>query len=186
MGLPDESPPSPRLQLVLAVIFLAIVAGGLVDLTLDRPTTWRSPHVLFEVGLVLLGLGAAGYLGRGWFQSERRVHALERIVVRREEEREAWRRRAGELLEGFGIAVGRQFDLWGLTPAERETALGLLKGHSLKRIARETERSERTARQHAVSVYRKAGLGGRAALAGFFLGDLVVPLETAEGAPPPD
>jgi len=62
-----------------------------------------------------------------------------------------------------------------LTPAERETALMLLKGFSLKRIAALSGRSERTVRQHAVAVYEKAGLAGRAELSGFFLGDLLLP-----------
>lgn len=173
MGLTnDASSESRRLQAVFIVIFLAIVAGGIVDLILDRPTTWRSPHVLFEAALVLMSLTAAAYLARGWFQSERRVRSLERAVEAKEVEREGWRRRAGELLDGFGVAIGRQFDAWGLTPAERETAYGLIRGHSLKRIARESGRSERTARQHAVAVYRKARVAGRAELAGFFLSDL--------------
>jgi hypothetical protein len=35
--------------------------------------------------------------------------------------------------------------------------------------AARTSRSERTVRQHAVSIYQKSGLGGRAELAAFFL-----------------
>ena len=51
----------------------------------------------------------------------------------------------------------------------------LLKGFSHKRIARHTETSERTVRQHSVAVYRKSGLAGRAELAGFFLEALLLP-----------
>jgi hypothetical protein len=36
-------------------------------------------------------------------------------------------------------------------------------------------------RQHAVAVYEKAGLGGRAELAAFFLPDLIVPDGYAPG-----
>jgi hypothetical protein len=39
-------------------------------------------------------------------------------------------------------------------------------------------------RQHAVSVYQKAGLGGRAELAAFFLQDLMLP-EKRPGEQPP-
>jgi DNA-binding NarL/FixJ family response regulator len=54
-------------------------------------------------------------------------------------------------------------------------ALQLLKGQSHKEIAAATGRSERTVRQHAVAAYHKAGVAGRAELAGFFLGDLSLP-----------
>jgi DNA-binding NarL/FixJ family response regulator len=51
----------------------------------------------------------------------------------------------------------------------------LLKGYGHKEVAALTGRSERTVRQHAVAIYEKSGLKGRAELAGFFLEDLVVP-----------
>ena len=44
-----------------------------------------------------------------------------------------------------------------------------------KEAANLTQRSERTMRQHAVSVYRKSGLGGRAELAAFFFEDMLLP-----------
>jgi DNA-binding CsgD family transcriptional regulator len=50
-----------------------------------------------------------------------------------------------------------------------------LKGLGHKEIAARSGRSERTVRQHAVSVYQKAGIGGRAELAAFFLGELRIP-----------
>lgn len=68
-----------------------------------------------------------------------------------------------------------EFDAWGLTNAEREVAMLLLKGLGHKQIAAQTNRSERTVRQHAVVVYNKAGLSSRAELAAFFLQDLSLP-----------
>jgi DNA-binding NarL/FixJ family response regulator len=63
--------------------------------------------------------------------------------------------------------------VWGLTPTDRDSAFLLLQGHGHKQIAARTGRSERTVRQHAVSVYEKSGIGGRAELAAFFLHDLL-------------
>jgi DNA-binding CsgD family transcriptional regulator len=77
----------------------------------------------------------------------------------------------------LGVAIDKQFHAWQLTPAEREVALLLLKGYSHKRVAQITGRSERTARQHATTVYDKAGLASRAELAAFFLEDLLLPEE---------
>jgi len=90
-------------------------------------------------------------------------------------ERDAWRESAESALAGFGAAIESRFNAWGLTPAESEVALNLLKGRSHKEIAYGTQRSERTVRQHAVAVYQKSGLRGRAELAAFFLDDVMLP-----------
>lgn len=164
-----------RMRALLAVVLAGIVVGGAVDLVLDAPQTWRSGHVLFEVGLVLAALATAVWLWRNWRRASDAAMALGRSLAERQAERDAWRERASQALSGLGQAVGRQFQEWGLTPAEQEVALLLLKGKSHKEIAAATGRSERTVRQHAVAAYGKAGVGGRAELAAFFLGDLALP-----------
>jgi len=92
-----------------------------------------------------------------------------------------WRSEARALLNGLGEAIDTQFSHWNLTEAEREVALLLLKGLSLKEIATVRATSERTVRAQARSLYSKAGLTGRAALSSFFLEDLLAPIERAEG-----
>ncbi len=160
---------------VLVAMLVAMAAGAALDLYFDAPTSFRSLHVVYEVALACSSAAMAGLLWRSWFAAERRGVELERTLAAHTAERDAWRQQAERALEGFGSAIGRQFDAWGLTPAEREVALLLLKGRSHKEIANETGRSERTARQHAIAVYDKAGLDGRATLAAFFLDALTVP-----------
>jgi len=159
----------PRLELPLAVILLAIAAGGAIDLMLDRPAQWLSFHVVYEVALVLGGAATAAWLWRGWRRAEGEGAELRRTLTARQAERDAWRASAEQALAGLGAAIDRQFGVWGLTPAEREVAMQVLKGRSHKEIAAATGRSERTVRQHAAAAYQKAGLDGRAALAAFFL-----------------
>jgi len=166
---------SARFQLFLAVVFLAVFAGGLTDLALDRPESWLSAHVLFEFAVMALSLGLPVILWRGWIRASRSLSDLHRRLEARQAERDRWRESAQKALEGLGAAIDRQFQDWGLTPAEGEVALLLLKGYSHKHIAAATHRSERTVRQHAVAVYRKAGLSSRAELAAFFLEDLMLP-----------
>ncbi len=163
------------MRLVLAGLIAAIVVGGTVDLILDRPRSWASAHVLYELLLIGGGIVAAVWLWSNWKRAAESVVELRRSLAERQAERDAWRVRAGQALEGLGRAVSDQFTVWGLTPAEREVALLLLKGESHKEIGAATGRSERTVRQHAVAAYQKAGLGGRAELAAFFLGDLRLP-----------
>lgn len=78
-------------------------------------------------------------------------------------------------LEGLGAYIKAQFDEWGLTAAEQDVALLLLKGLSMKEISAIREVSERTIRQQATTIYGKAGLTGRANLSAFFLEDLLLP-----------
>lgn len=175
--LDQDDGPDPRR--LLAVIVALAVIGGIADLVLDRPASLLTPHVIFEVTLILIGLATSVYLVRGWIRARTSLSEARRSLVERQAERDAWRANAEKALQGLGEEVARQFEQWGLSPAERETALMLLKGFSLKQIASLTGRSERTVRQHAIAVYDKSGLGGRAELAGFFLGDLLIP------SPPP-
>lgn len=167
-----------RLRVVLAVALLSIVAGGTIDLILDQPENWLSFHAVFETLMIAGALLMATTLWVGWWRAERSIRELQERLEDRRAERDRWRESARKALEGLGTAIDRQFAEWQLTPAEREVALHLLKGFSHKAVARATGRSERTARQHATSVYEKAQLGSRAELAAYFLGDLILPSET--------
>lgn len=160
---------SQQLRLPLAILLVAIAVGGTVDLALDRPTTWRSLHVLYEVALIAAALVTAAWLWHGWRGAERENLALRQRLASHQAERDAWRAGAEKSLAGLRAAIDGQFDRWGLTPAEREVAMLLLQGRSHKEIAASSGRSERTVRQHAAAAYEKAGLGGRAELAAFFL-----------------
>ena len=164
-----------RLRGILAVALLSIIVGGTADLVMDDPVTWLSFHVVFEMLMIAGALLMATTLWLGWWRSAHAAAALEVRLAEQAMERDRWRASAREALEGLGRAIDAQFDEWRLTPAEREVALLLLKGHGHKQIAALTGRSERTARQHAGAVYEKAGLGGRAELSAFFLQDLMLP-----------
>jgi DNA-binding CsgD family transcriptional regulator len=170
------------LRLLLAVVLVGTMLGGALDLYLDAPDTWRSAHVIYEVGLIAAASLSSVVLWRGWWRSRQSLAESQRTLASHAAEREVWRASAEAALAGFARAVDERFHEWRLTPTEREVALRLLKGHSHKQIAFETGRSERTVRQHAVAVYQKSGLGGRAELAAFFLDDLLLPDSTIASA----
>ena len=162
-------------RLLLMAALLALVLGGSFDLYDDAPSNWLTWHVVLEVTLIVSGFVIALALWRGWRRAERSLVETRRALEERKAERDEWRSNAEVALAGLGRAIDEQFVSWGLTPTEREIALLLLKGHTHKAIAYATRRSERTVRQHAVAVYEKSGLGGRAELAAFFLEDLMLP-----------
>lgn len=170
-----ESDPDLRLRGLLIVIICLMVTGGAVDLLLDAPERWLSAHTIFESAIVLGGVVAVSILWRGWRGAERNLSEARSHLHLRSAERDAWRASAEAALAGLGKAIDAQFSAWGLTPAERDVALQLLKGESHKAIAYASGRSERTIRQHAATVYQKSALAGRAELAAFFLADLMLP-----------
>jgi DNA-binding CsgD family transcriptional regulator len=164
-----------RLKRTVAILLVVIGLAGIIDLALDRPSRWLSFHVVYEVTLILGALATALWLGRGWGSAAATNRRLRQSLVERQAERDAWRANAEQALAGLGAAIDAQFSAWGLTPSEREVALLVLKGHGHKEIAVRTGRSERTVRQHAGAAYEKAGLGGRAELAAFFLEGVALP-----------
>ena len=168
----EESP--AWINVVVPGILLLVAIGGAIDLALDRPARWLSAHVIVEVALMVTSLTFSIILWRAWRVSEKRLAWARTDVVRRTVERDAWKQSAETAIAGFGRAVEQQFARWNLTPVEREIALLLLQGHGHKQIAGRTNRSERTVRQHAVSIYDKSGLAGRAELAAFFLEGLML------------
>ena len=82
------------------------------------------------------------------------------------------------MLQGLGAQIEKQFAKWGLSGAEKEVALFLLKGYSHRDIAELRRVSDATARQQARAVYQKAGVAGRHDLSAFFLEDLALPPAT--------
>ena len=171
----DDRTADGRLRLLLALVLLATVIGGAVDLVLDAPESLRSAHVLFELLLIGAAMTTFVMLWRGWWRARRSLAETHEALERQRAERDAWRSSAEAALAGLGRAIEAKFEAWQLTPVEREIALLLLKGHSHKQIAFDTGRSERTVRQHAVDIYQKSGLRGRAEFAAFFLEGVALP-----------
>jgi DNA-binding CsgD family transcriptional regulator len=154
---------------VVMVVLALVGIGGIVDLLLDEPTSWWSAHVLLELALVATSITLASTLWLRWRDVSTELRGARRSLEARESERQEWQATAEEALQSMRAAVEAQMDRWSLTPTEREIAFLLLQGVGHRQIAERTGRSERTVRQHAVSIYDKSGLDGRAALAGFFL-----------------
>lgn len=160
----------------------AAVVGGIglligLEILEEPELTWG--EILLELVeptlIVVTAAGVVFLLLRVQQQHREQLSLIRDLEVARAEGAQ-WRSDMRELLKGLGSAIDGQFDRWGLTPAEREVALLMLKGLSHKEIAAVRDASERTVRQQARSIYAKANLSGRAALAAFFLEDLLLPV----------
>jgi DNA-binding CsgD family transcriptional regulator len=157
---------------VLLILILTVA-----DMIFDRIEGVGWSHIAVEI---LVAFGCVSVLLSLWWHtltalSEDRSELKRQLVETRADLRE-WKARTQELLEGLGKAIHDQFKNWGLTPAEQEVALLLLKGLSVKEIAVIRETKEKTVRHQAAAVYRKAEVEGRNELSAFFLEDLFLPI----------
>lgn len=180
-------PPWGRLIPGALFAVIAVLIG--IDVVGDRASGTSSLHLGAESVVFLLALtGLAWLWGQvvlSWQrerQLQRRLADTRADVGRLRADAARWRDEAQSLLQGLGEAIDRQFTQWGLSAAEREVGLLLLKGLALKDIAEARGTSERTVRQQALMLYRKAGVAGRAELSAFFLEDLLLPRASSESS----
>jgi DNA-binding NarL/FixJ family response regulator len=176
--------PSPDRPMIATLILFAAIGGLIaVDVISDLTQGSAASHIVFEAAAMAIALAGVAFLllRLRIAQKERRRLGDDLHLARAEAER--WRTEARDLLAGLGVAVSEQFERWELTPAEQEVGLLLLKGLSHKEVADVRATSERTVRQQALALYKKAGLGGRAELAAFFFEDLLLPIERHPSRP---
>lgn len=150
----------------LTAVLLSVAALSIFDVYLDLTGHHSAVHAVVEVAIILLSLAPGLYFLRRWLMVRRKAMNAEQQL--------------DDYLEGIGRRIGGEFRQWGLTEAEQKTAIYILKGMSHREIAAHCHRSEGTVRQHAVSVYRKAGLTSRAEFSAHFLQMLMARLVEEE------
>lgn len=155
-----------RLAVMMLLALIAVLV--LADLAIDYRQGVGLSHLGIELVVLLAATAGIAVL---WLRFEKTRSDLRdaRGVAAH------WQAENRELLLGLGRAIAQQFARWMLTDAESEVGLLLLKGLSHKEIAALRETSERTVREQARAIYRKAGLAGRSSLAAFFLEELLLP-----------
>ncbi len=167
---------SERRQAAMGVIFfVAILLLVTSDLIFDYNEGTHWLHLTIEFA-ILVAAAFGTLVGWSRFVAARaESELLKRDLERALDEARRWRDESRAVIQGLGAAIDRQFHRWKLTPAEAEVGMLLLKGLSHKEAAEVRSTSERTVRQQARSLYKKAGLTGRSELAAFFLEDLLLP-----------
>ena len=116
-------------------------------------------HIFIEF-IIFVGISIALFL------EIKQVIQLRRNV---EIEKQKVARLSGELYK----VIINQFSEWGLTNTEKEIALFLIKGLSMKEIADVRNVKEKTIRQQSMGLYAKSGYTGRHELASHFIEDLL-------------
>ena len=166
-----------------SVGFFAAIVGTLTawDLLGDAKTGSHFGHLFLEGTILIISFIFVTKTFHALYNKHQKAN-LELLSTKKESiilrlDNKKYREDASRLLLGVGALIDKQLINWKLSNSEKDVALLLLKGLSLKEIAAIRSTSEKTVRQQAGKVYEKANLEGRAQLSAFFLEDLLLPRE---------
>lgn len=159
---------------IISILFLVAIMVGF-DLVTDSKEGVVFWHVVIEAGAGLAALFGIFYFLKDSFNLKHRLSDSLSENIKLKKEAHDWKQEAQKYIEGLSQSIDLQLTKWQLSAAEKEVALLLLKGLSLKEIADIRQTSEKTTRAQSMSIYSKSGLSGRSELAAFFLEDLLLP-----------
>lgn len=130
-------------------------------------------HVWHELALFALASMALTWQLRTIFKKDNFIERLSLELLETKRSYQEWRDKTHSSAVEIRGLIDLQFEDWALSLGEKDVALLLVKGLSMKEIAEIRNTSEKTVRQQASNIYKKSGLSGRQELAAFFLEDIL-------------
>jgi DNA-binding CsgD family transcriptional regulator len=171
-----EEVDNPRLIKIAMSLYGVIFALIAWDIVSDYGDGIEWSHLILELLVLTIAVVGLGFFWFKYHQATRSsLRALQTNLAAANQEAQRWRDESRDLIAGLGVEIQKQFGRWELTNAEAEVGLLLLKGFSHQEIANIRNSSERTVREQARALYRKAGISSRSSLSAFFLEDLLLP-----------
>lgn len=152
----------------LLLIILFTASDIIIDLNQGLPFD----HILHEFLILLLSLVLVIFQLRSGIQKSQRLENAASELKKIYLENEEFKKKVSDHSSAFSQAAEEQFTAWGLTKSERDIAVLLIKGLSMKEIAQLRDSHESTVRQQATGIYKKSKLENRQQLSAFFLEDL--------------
>ncbi len=158
--------------ILIPVLAIVVVASG-ADLVTDLSHGASIEHVVKEAGVVAISMIAIAWLLLGLRRQRLEIRSLRQELETANTSKAQPRKYVLEARKKLGNVVAQQFSEWMLTGSEVEVGWLLLKGLSLKEIAIVRNTQEKTVRQQASSIYKKAGVAGRHAFSAWFIEDIL-------------
>jgi DNA-binding NarL/FixJ family response regulator len=155
------------------LLLIAMTVIILIDLVFDTwhgASTW---HIVVESVVILLSLTGIVYL---LLNLKKQAEALRSLSSELEDARKkvsAADKQMREARSQYSKVIAGQFSSWELTTSEQEIAWLLLKGLSFREIAELRQTREKTVRQQASEIYKKANVEGRHAFSAWFFEDIL-------------
>lgn len=160
-------------ETALVLIFAIVVIASGADLVADLSHGADAEHIIKEVIVVSLSSLAIAWLMWGLHRQRLEIRSLRQELEAASRPENPPKTYVLEARQKLGTVVARQFSEWLLTASEIEVGWLLLKGLSLKEIATVRSTQEKTVRQQASSIYKKAGVSGRHAFSAWFIEDIL-------------
>jgi len=157
---------------VILVLAVVVVASG-IDLVTDLSYGADVDHMVKEAVIVAISMIAIAWLSLGLRRQRLEISSLRQELEAVNTSQVQPRKYVLEARKKLGNVVTRQFSEWKLTGSEVEVGWLLLKGLSLKEVAMVRNTQEKTVRQQASSIYKKAGVSGRHAFSAWFIEDIL-------------
>ena len=160
------------------LLFVLLTGLTLAFSTFEIASEFRSGErivdMLDDISLFFIALLVAAGLLRELLRNQKAVEELQRQLTDARGKLQNVDQRSRNIGLQYREVMQKQFDAWELTDSEQEIVIGLLKGLSFREVASLRSTREKTVRQQATGIYRKAGLSGRHELAAWFFEDLLV------------
>jgi len=158
---------------LLILIFAAVIVASGADLVSDLSHGADTEHIVKEMLVVSISTIVLAWLLWGLRQQRLEIRSLQQDLETASSPEVPPKKYVLEARKKLGNVVSQQFSEWLLTNSETEVGWLLLKGLSLKEIAMVRSTQEKTVRQQASSIYKKAGVSGRHAFSAWFIEDIL-------------
>ena len=160
-------------ETILILIFAIVVVASGADLVADLSHGVDTAHIVKETIIVSISTIGLAWLLWGLRQQRLEIRSLQQELETANSPQAPPKKYVLEARKKLGNVVTQQFSEWMLTGSETEVGWLLLKGLSLKEIAIVRSTKEKTVRQQASSIYKKAGVSGRHAFSAWFIEDIL-------------
>ena len=158
-----------RNLIVLTLVAIFFMTDIFFDIQEGIPVS----HIWHEVVMFGIAFGALIWQIRVIMKKNDHIESLNTELLDTKQSYQEWKAKTHASAQEIRQLIDKQFLLWHLSHSEKDVALLLIKGLSMKEIAEIRNTQEKTVRQQATTIYKKSELSGRQELAAFFLEDIL-------------
>ncbi len=150
-----------------------VMVSNIIDFVMDIANTAPWWHIVEEFVVISLAISLIVYLVLELKQKKRDLIELASELKTTEYSLNQSTAFIHNARREYSQVIHQQFDEWQLSESQQQIALLLLKGLSFNEIAAIRATKEKTVRQQASEIYKKAGVAGRHAFSAWFFEDFL-------------